>query len=298
VTTILVLLMLVGAPAPLPRATGDRVVVMHEPGDGGLARRLCDRLPGRIREVERALGVAQRSWIKVRLARDDAFREIVGPRAGQYAAVAYPSRALLVVKLSAARPERGEPLPAIVRHELVHVLLGDMIPDRRLPKWYEEGLAEVVGGAFPVAAVEQLSAAVTADRILPFDDLATAFPEDPRAFALAYRQSESFVQFLARELPPGGLREVVRAFARGRELDQAIFEVSGETRRSLERRWREKLEGDNPLWLVLLRGHWWEFLLFVSALLALAAFGRYVFRRRRILRELDEAEEGEASGPE
>jgi Peptidase MA superfamily len=288
--TLLVLVCLLGAPGPLPYVDGDRVRVVYEPGVRDLAVSLCDRLPLRVREVERALGGAQREWITVRLAADEPFAQMVGPRAEEYAAVAFPGRSTLVIKLSAIRPFAGEPLPAIVRHELVHVLLGNMNPDRRLPLWFEEGLAELVGGAFPVAAVEQLSAAVTAGRIRDFDDLSRSFPEDPRGFALAYRQSESFVTFLARELPPGGLRSVVGLFMQGRKLDAAIFEVGGETRAVLEQRWRDRLTEDNPLWLVLLRGHWWEFLLFVSAVLAIVAFVRYAFRRRRILREMDEDE--------
>jgi hypothetical protein len=284
------LTILLAALAAPPRVLdGERLRILYPERLAGMARILRDRIPVLLQEVEGELGERLERPILVRLAVDDGdFSEIVGPGAFRYAAVAFPARDELALKASAIQIDA--PLPAIVRHELAHLVLYHLLRGRRLPLWMEEGLAEIAGGAFPVVTAEELPAAVAAGRIRPLDDLATRFPEDPDDLGIAYRQSESFVRFLRTEAGPGGLRAILLAIRDGASADDAIFRVTGSPRAELEARWRATLEDQNPFWLVLLRSHWIEALLCACGLLTIVAFARYRVRRRRLLREMDAEE--------
>ncbi len=244
---------------------------------------LEERLPVLIREVETRLGQESGRVILVQLARTDReFEELAGTLPEWVAAVAMPGSSTLVVRLSAMHPERGTGLSPILRHELVHLILPERLRGARVPQWFEEGLAQVVGGRLNRTDLDRVYMAAAMSRLIPFAEIEERFPRDGDRAALAYAQGESMVAFLIEEY---GLARLLTAVEKRGSFHGAIsLELSGDMK-LITARWKESLK-ERPWWLVILSGAFLPLLFFVAALLAVAAIIRSRLVGRKVYKSL------------
>jgi hypothetical protein len=255
------------------------------------AEYLRRHLPVLVGEVERALGFEYGGELTARLARNAAeFHRIVGPKPEWVAAVGIPRDATLVVRLSAVGPERGLALDAVLRHELVHVLLPPRLAWRaRLPLWFEEGLAQLVGGRINRSDLARLPIAAAAGTLIPLDELRNSFPTDRSRAALAYAEGESVVELFLSRHGMAGLHRLLDDMTQTGSFEASLQGSFGTSAERLEDEWKVWLaEEEEPWWLAILRGAFVPFLFFVVSLLAIVAFVRLRRRRREEYAELPE----------
>jgi len=241
------------------------------------------RLPGLIRQVEESLGRESRRAILVQLAKNDReFEELAGRRPDWVAAIAMPSSSTLVVRLGSIHPERGSGLSSTLRHELVHLILPERLNGAEVPQWFEEGLAQVVGGRLVRTDLDRVYAAAATGRLIPFDEISKRFPKEENRAVLAYAQGESMVMFLIKQY---GLARLLNAIETQGSLEQAIeFELSGDFD-LITAQWKKSL-AERPLWLVILSRAFLPLLFFVAAVLAIAAIVRSRLRGRKVYESL------------
>ena len=281
------------------------VVVEHMPhASAGLAGRMAE-LHARSKEaVEEGLGLPVPPRPRVVLAPDDAellrrYVELAGggaPPAGAVA-IAFPGRGVVLVRQGAL--EDPDELAATYRHELVHLALGPLQARRRerLPRWLEEGLAELVSGRRPDAGERSTLGNWARAGTLPrLRELAEAFPPHAPAGARAYLISVSFLSWVDRQQGGGGARRLVAALERGASLDAAFVAATGDEQVDAELAWRDALAREEPWWTAFLfRVDVWS----ITAFLALLAILRHWYRTRRLRAELarqDEEEDAAARG--
>jgi hypothetical protein len=249
------------------------------------------RVPELLREVEAKLGADYGRDVTVVLARTDADFRREAPGAPSWAAaVARAREATLVVRLSALGPTVGTSETAVLRHELVHLVLPERIGwGASVPRWFEEGLAEVVGGRLFRIDSQTLPLTAAAGRLIPLSKLGRSFPESPSGAALAYAQGESAVEFLLDREGRDGLMALLDRLREGDRFDAALEAVYGLTQAKLEKEWKDWIEEEGrPWWEVILSVATIPFLLFVASLLVIAAFLRARRRGRRIYDSLPE----------
>jgi hypothetical protein len=241
------------------------------------------RMPGFVAQVQRELGDSTGpSGILVVLATsDEQFREDAGRPPEWAAAVALPGRATLVVRLSALGPATGTDAASVLRHELVHLLLPYRIGrGTRVPLWFEEGLAQLLGGRLFRVDEQTLPLTAAAGRLLPLSSLEGVFPPDANGAALAYSEGESAVRFLLTRGDLGRFLDMVRDTG---DFDAALRRVCGIDPAKLESEWERWIrEEAEPWWMTILSVATIPFLLFVASLLVILAFLR-VRRRNRAL---------------
>lgn len=146
----------------------------------------------------------------------------------------------------------GTPLRGVVRHELVHELLDQRVGahGRRVPRWFHEGLAQLLAGdTYLGAREEDLAFAALAGRLRNFVELAGDFPTDVASLREAYAQSYSYVSWLARD---HGVRELVDVAAAVDDVtafEPALAHATGRSTAWLEERWRDYvLHGSGAPW--------------------------------------------------
>ncbi|MHC4861611.1 MAG: peptidase MA family metallohydrolase [Planctomycetota bacterium] len=264
---------------------------IHVEGPEDLIPRYRERVAALLPDVERGLGFTFDGVVIVRLARTESeFRRLAGERGDWVVAVARPSEGVLVVRLPAVGAARGTDVSSVLRHELVHLLLPARLDRRaRLPLWFEEGLAQVIGGRVNRSDAAQVAVAEDLGALIPLEELERSFPVRGAVASLAYAQGESVVAFIVDAYGRAGLHRLLTAVRDTGSLDAALRRVHGFGVRDLERRWKEWLaEEEDPWWFVLLTGSTITILLFVASLLVVAAFLRARRRARATYESLPE----------
>lgn len=150
--------------------------------------------------------------------------------------------------LQEARSVPRADLAPVVDHELVHLLLDQYAgaAARRLPRWFHEGIAQVLArDSYLGAREEDLVWRAGAGRMLRFSELAGRFPEAQGELQAAYAQSYSFVSWLEREYGLPLLWRAVRMVDDQTTLMGALVQLTRKTSVELEDGWANYLRNES-----------------------------------------------------
>jgi hypothetical protein len=303
-------LLALGGPAraqPVPEAgytvtDKELLTVEHTSTSAWTAERMA-RLYARAKEeVEDRLGIPLPPRPHAIVAASDAefarrYRLRAGHRPGDSVlAVAFPSERLIIVRQSGIREGTSAGLYQTFKHELAHLALGPLEVRRgeRLPRWLNEGLAEVAAGRRTTGEEEaSLSGWARFGSMPELASLAHRFPEHGQAGSRAYLVSFSFVHWVDRR---AGADRLVQELQTGALIDEAFRRTLGMSVHEAELEWRlDLIEEHSFLKTILHSVTVWT----VTALLALVAFARHIWKTRQLKRQLFEEELTEdRGGPE
>jgi len=181
------------------------------------------------------------------------------------AAYAVPRRKLIVLDLSRMSVHPLN-LRMIIAHEMAHIVLHHHIGDGRIPKWFDEGVAEWISGVSELISPgkgDVLKRAAIGGRLLPFYTLKSGFPGDASGFALAYAQGLSMVEYIGNEHGEEAVRALIMRMKEGKEFRQAVRQVLNMGFSDLERSWERKVRKrytwpgyvtNNIHWILFLAG--------------------------------------------
>ena len=256
-------------------------------------------LPKALSRIEARLGRQLEGRFKTILVGDFAefdrvYQQITGRRTApdRYTqGVAFPSLRLIVVRGDLVRgPTFEDPAAVTLTHEVAHIVL-HRFPDTKIPRWLDEGMAVwVSGGRLTPRDEAYLSLLARTSSLYRFETLETEFPPGHLPTTTAYKQSYLMIRFLQSVYGEQAPIELLDLLESGETTGHALEAITSLSLEQLEEdffRWtrarRSFLES-----LVLVVNLWT-----VVALLALVAIARYLLKRRRLLRKLEE-EEGPA----
>ncbi|RME37729.1 MAG: hypothetical protein D6794_06525 [Deltaproteobacteria bacterium] len=117
------------------------------------------------------------------------------------------------------------PLRGLLFHEYAHVVVRQL-SHGRCPVWLNEGIAEVMASSqTEVSSTRPLDASA----LIPFRELGGSWRDlSPDRARQAYRQSRSFVRFLAESYGWYSIRELLGQYAAGKGGDEAFAAVFGD----------------------------------------------------------------------
>lgn len=148
----------------------------------------------------------------------------------------------------------GSNLRAIVAHELVHELLDQYAGEfgRRIPRWFHEGLAQVLGGDSQLhAREEELVLRLLNQSHLPFEGLKHDFPKATAALRAAYAQSHSYVAWLHERYGLPALLRMVAAVDRDITFEGALVGTTRRNTLELQEAWRQSVLHSGAPWRLL-----------------------------------------------
>lgn len=242
-------------------------------------------------ELARRLGVPLGTTVHVYLADSDRrFHDLQPSHAPTWAdGVAYPALGLVLLRAPDVRGTAGDPLETVLRHELVHVLLGHAFLPQRPPTWLQEGLAQIHAGEIGLDDTQILANGLATGNTLSLSGLSRGFPDDPVRARVAYAQSASLIAHLDATYGPDAVRTLIHELSLGTPIEGAIHAATGDFIERVDADWRRGLEGSGLKWAALANVD----LLFGLSGILLVIGG--IARRRRFHRRLDEMEAEEAA---
>ena len=200
-----------------------------------------------IPRIAKQLGVSTGGSMQIYLAHtQDEFQAMQPYAPPDWAdGTAWPKNGWIFLRSPRIRSGLAEPLNQVLDHEIVHILLGRAFAHYPVPRWLQEGVAQVVAGEYTMQKVEQLGSFAEP---MSFLDLARGFPADRLRAQMAYAQSASVVSYLFQEHGTQSLQILINEMSQGRELDVALVRATGMTPQELDVAWRGRTFS-MPLWL-------------------------------------------------
>jgi hypothetical protein len=270
----------------------DDLIVVYEPSLEGAAGEVIRLYPDLKQELEKIFVWALDIRPQVVLIKNSrTFQKLSSNEL--FVAFAVPDKNLIVIDYSRMNLHPFS-LRITFKHELCHLLLHRHISNRRLPRWFEEGICQWVsdgiGEIFLDKSWSGLDAAIMAGRVLHLRRLTKNFPRDKPSLMLAYEQSKSVVNYIDRQYGKAAILDLLGHLKNGESMEDAGMKSLGISTDELEKEWLSHLES-TPRWLVYLADNLYGILFFAAAILTVLGFIRRTMRRKVWEREEEEEEE-------
>ena len=198
-------------------------------------------------------------------------------------AVAAPDKNLIIIDYSRMNTYPFS-LGTTLKHELCHLVLHHAITGGNLPAWLDEGIAQWVSDGLAEILSDGrgsvLEAAVLANNQIALSNLTKGFPTDRESLPLAYEESKSLVDYMVTEFGRTRMLSMLQYLKEGDGVDAAAMRGLGISMGELESRWHDHLRTKSS-WFPYVTSNLAEILLFLAALLTIAAFLRLIITKRR-----------------
>ncbi|NOY25232.1 MAG: hypothetical protein GXP62_05110, partial [Oligoflexia bacterium] len=226
------------------------VNVHFHPSDRGVAVMLSRHAATSLPDFANRLAVPTGGLVDIYLAhKQDQFVSLQpGPPPTWADGTAWPLRGMIFLRAPDLRAQTSDSLQTVLDHELVHVLIGRAFRGQRVPRWLQEGVAQVYARQYSSATTDTLASGLLGNNMLRMDDLATGFPADPVQARLAYAQSADLVAWLQNEYGPQAIPTIVHDLSMGSGFGAAMRAATGQRVDQVDQQWRRRL-ASSGLWL-------------------------------------------------
>jgi hypothetical protein len=273
----------------------DSLTVRFERPLANAAADLVRSYPGIKTELESALGRKVNFHPAILLIKEtETFRRIAGNDV--IVAFAVPHQSLIAIDYS-RMGIRPFTLRETLKHELCHLLLHARIRSK-VPKWFDEGLAQWVTNGLADVIIDRkeasLNEAVLFHRLPTLGSLTEKFPEDKGLLILAYEEGKSMTEYIGKRFGRGKIEELLDTMERGESFENAVQGALSISLSRLEEDWQHDLVKRSS-WYLLLANNLYEILFFFMALITMYAFFALIIRRwNRAKHEVEPDDEDES----
>ncbi len=275
--------------ASLKKMERDPLLYYFDRQDSLLVERLHAKIKKPLQPLKRFFEESFDTPISVMVVKSDGqFHRFLRDQVPEWSqAVAFPQERMIVLKLSDA--EQIKKSPQILLHELVHVLLYDLLRGRAVPLWLNEGLAEFFSeGTLSFDKKIVLAEAIVSKKLIDFKAIDTLLNMNAQQARLSYIQSQSAVSYLMEQYGQNRIRILLKNVLSLHSFERAFKQTYGFDFLDFEIRWNEYVS-KKYRWLILWKFEEWIFsgigLLFLIAVLAVYLRNR---KKRKQLEEEDE----------
>ena len=197
--------------------------------------------------------VTARPKIQVTLTSNrEAFREAQSSMSAVdhwAAGTAYPAQGKIFLSID---PHDFFSKEDIAVHEIAHIAVYRAAGKRRLPRWFEEGLAIFLAGEELVTRMETATAAMVFKDLPTLATYEKRFPKASGEARLAYSVGSLFIAYLGAEHDfEANMPILFDSLRRGKPFHVAFERAMGRSLRDLESEWRAHLEG-STVWIATL----------------------------------------------
>jgi hypothetical protein len=149
---------------------------------------------------------------------------------------ALPDSSLIILKAGPEEVSTGK-LKEIAVHELSHVVLGQALRGKHVPRWFDEGLAMYHSREWSIGQNFIMAKAVFSRSIIPLKRIDSVLYFDRDKAQLAYTQSFLAISFLMNEYGLEKFHAIIRRLADTGDLDRAMTDVIGLRHDEFEFQW-------------------------------------------------------------
>jgi hypothetical protein len=132
-------------------------------------------------------------------------------------------------------------LEKIIRHELTHIVLGEVFKRGYMPRWLNEGLAMYEAKEWQFVNNMKIAEAYLTKKLIPLSALIYTFPKNEHQAQLAYAQSFDLLLFIMNEYGKDKIISLIKELSLGTNINLAFKKSLGVNLFELEVAWHESL---------------------------------------------------------
>ena len=238
----------------------DSVRIFYSLGNKTLAEDILDKTNQNLNELSRISGLKFTGEVRIFLAKnDDVWNSLTNNRLPDWSQAVTESR-LATVYLQSKSTD-GKSLFTVLRHELVHVLIGKNFYQPIIPRWFEEGVALMFSGENFSDHTSILSKANLTNSLLSLNEIENVLKFERSKANLAYAESFLSAKMIVDALGWNGLRLIFKetqiqqnwpdAFQTVLKMDLNQFEWRLQNEIKQKYRWNFILQSELFLWILL-----------------------------------------------
>jgi hypothetical protein len=253
------------------------VMIFYHIGDEENVLGLLDIIPKYLPEFESKLGVVLPYTPRIYVTSSQKeFDRITGERLPSWSHGVSSAQSGSVILKSPAFARDIATFNRTALHEIVHLLVGQKAGNS-VPRWLNEGLAQLLSEEAQGKPLLPLSRALWAGKLIPLEALEGVDHFTPSEAELAYLESFHAADFLIRQYGWASLRNILNGLAQGGSWDEVLYQVIDTDQAGFEAAWRNALERSYR-WIILMDV---QLYLFAGATLLILLAGVVMMRRRR-----------------
>lgn len=264
-------------------------LVHFSPQDKAYAEELSTLLHLGYEELSKKLRIELMLPVNVYLCpNEDEFSRLTGnliPHWGEGAADADHG---FIILRSPHQTGNHDHFPTLIKHELVHVLIGRFLNRHSLPKWFNEGVALSFSKDESFAGGTAVSKALFSDSIIPLSSIDDVLEFHSVKARLAYEESYLFTKFIEETFGSENIVEFLHRLEKSDAPFDVVFQnVFKHDVLDLELEWYDYLQDE----------YRWRFLLDFESFLWIFILTLFIFvflgirlKNRRTLKRWDDEE--------
>jgi len=238
------------------------VKVYHVNADSAHAEEALQALKKTYEEIAYDLRIEETDTIKVIIAGSRReFHDLIQGKLPEWTgAFAVPGKNTMYVR-SPRWHKTEENFKSSLIHEFVHLQVHQYVPNRKIPRWLDEGLAIFYSRENRWRTATAISKAITTNSLVPLDRIDTVLKFHRSKAELAYQESYSAVYYLLTTYDIDAVRIILKELRKGSSIDSCFIKATGSTFHQFEQEWltyaKETHRGlwlsePNWFWLIIL----------------------------------------------
>ena len=165
---------------------------------------------------------------------------------------------------------------AVAKHELVHVLVGSVTSGYETPRWFDEGLAQVLSDERSMRFSLRLARSVQAQDVIRLNEIDEVLTFQKQRAALAYGTAHAAVDFLIRTYGESAVPAILQRLGAGQSMSEAMRASIRLTQGDFESAWLDEMRS-RYRWAFVI-----NFPFLMSAAFVLLFIAAYWMTRRRM----------------
>lgn len=266
--------------------THREIYVFHyATSDSILVQRLFEKIDPGINGLEQFFGAKSNIPIQIFITKSQSeFNLHTGQGIPEWAqAIAISQKRMIIIR--AANGDEILELPRVLLHELVHIYLGILSPQKRIPTWLHEGVAQYLShDGLTMDEQILIASALYSDRVGYLTDLDSMLSFSPVKAKLGYALARSAVDYFVQQYGVETLFQTLKEL-HNHSVNDAFVETTGKDLVDFEAGWFAYID-ERYSWMFLLNAENYVWALFV--VLFFAALIRLKFKNRKTLNKWEE----------
>lgn len=182
----------------------------------------------------------------------------------------------------------------VLTHELLHLMMPDIVGNQSVPRWINEGMAIFYSGEQRWKTSTALSKALATNSHIPLQEIDRVLTFDRVRAELAYHESYSAIYYILSIYDLDGLQTILYGIRDSKPINEIFMNATGSTFAEFEKEWLKQAKTNHRFyWLSDIDSYIW---IIILVLVVFAVLARKI-RNRKTIDEWENQLEGPFDEP-